>query len=259
MKSSCVIGRRESMRRSAWAMAVPSGIPTGKTSTRIGGCGLDERDGRVLRRQIEGDVLDVHHSEDRGRCGCRRAAAPRWPRSLRPPPPPLAARRSSEFPAGADAESQAHCGEEHQDGGATVAHERERDAGDGDEARSSSRHSGTPRRRARQAGSRAQHAAEWVAAQFLGGPSSSRNAIKPKRATPSTSRPPVEPELLTHGREDEVGLLSRDEARGSSPPRARCPTRRCRPSRWRSWPAGCCRSPTARRGSCCVSWGSGRW
>ena len=37
MKSSWVIGRRESMRRRAWAMAVASGSPTGKTSARIGG------------------------------------------------------------------------------------------------------------------------------------------------------------------------------------------------------------------------------
>ena len=29
-----------------------------------------------------------------------------------------------------------------------------------------------------------------------------------------------------------------------------------RPTRWRSWPVACCRSPTARTGWCCASWGS---
>ena len=37
MNSSWVMGRRPSIRRRAWAIAVPSGRPTGKTSVRIGG------------------------------------------------------------------------------------------------------------------------------------------------------------------------------------------------------------------------------
>ena len=41
------------MRRRAWAIAVPSGRPTGKTSARIGGSDSDQGDGRVRRRQIQ--------------------------------------------------------------------------------------------------------------------------------------------------------------------------------------------------------------